>query len=107
MPLFFSQGRQEPLKCVPQELGHKLLPLEGLEHELLAETKTSGHYLGWSMAHGEDTSRADRGMSGSPLGLAQTAAGKVKPRPEVESRQSSGFGERSGVNIPFLLFTPC
>lgn len=61
---------------MPQELGHKLLPLEGLEHELLAETRTSGYCLGWSMAHGEGASREDGGLSSSPLSLAQTAVGR-------------------------------
>lgn len=98
-------------------LGHELPPLEGLEHKLLQRTESSRHCQGWGTAYGEDASRADGGPSGSPLGLAQTAAGKVEPGPEVESAgfrvenqrwKNVGFRVGSGVKIPHILIsTPC
>lgn len=42
-------------------------------------------------------------LSGSPLDLAQAAAGNVEPCPEVESRhKNSSFREESGVEMPIF-----
>lgn len=95
------------------DMGHKLPRLEGL----LQRPGASSHCQGWGAAYGEDASRVDEGPSGSPLDLAQTAAGKVEPGPEVESAgfrvenqrwKNLGFRVGSGVKILYILiFTPC
>lgn len=78
-------------------LGHKLLSLEGLEHELLAEARTSGLCLDWSTEHGEDALEQMGACRAHPSAWPRQQLVRWSPdlRQSADRTQASGQGRES------------